>query len=178
MAGGRADAFYDLKCTDRATHHRVSPWSPCLSPFPTLPQTHAWLRAVGRAPAGPPSASGELISVISRSCNLSKLLHGQLIIIAIPISGAIRRTARRDVPVLARGNHRLTPAREEGLAVPMPLLAADGISGVARFFQFRATRLASDSLERAQLDSCCCVTPSCISYDIVGNKFVQIGLDR
>lgn len=37
-----------------------------------------------------PSASSELISVISRSCNLSRLLHGQLIIIAIPISGAIR----------------------------------------------------------------------------------------
>lgn len=37
-----------------------------------------------------PSAPSELISVISRSCNLSRLLHGQLIIIAIPISGAIR----------------------------------------------------------------------------------------
>jgi len=73
----------------------------------------------------PPSASGELISVISRSCNLSRLLHGQLIIIAIPISGVIRRTARR---ADSRTGNRSCKERE---AIPMLLLAADGISGIA-----------------------------------------------
>lgn len=60
--------------------------SPALS-SDSLPSTTrpAFLYAVGRAPVyrTPPT---ELISVISRSCNLSRLLHGQLIIIAIPIS--------------------------------------------------------------------------------------------
>jgi len=57
----------------------------------------------------PPNASDELISVISRSCNLSRLLHGQLIIIAIPISGVIRRTARRAGS--RTGNRRLRGER-------------------------------------------------------------------
>lgn len=85
--------------------------------------TCSWTRA-GR----PPGASGELISVISRSCNLSRLLHGQLIIIAIPISGP-RFGARASVRIGSCAEvHRLTPAEKDH---PMFLLVADETSGVA-----------------------------------------------
>lgn len=64
-------------------HPRSPPSLPRLLPLRGLTPGYVQLDA-RRAPG----ASGELISVISRSCNLSRLLHGQLIIIAIPISGA------------------------------------------------------------------------------------------
>lgn len=131
------------------------PWSPF--PYPSRRLTPDYVQLDARRP---PGASGELISVISRSCNLSRLLHGQLIIIAIPISGAIRRTARRAGS--SAGNRGLTPpppARRGEEAIPMPLSSPRTGFPASRFFQFRAARLASDSPERAQLDSCCCVTP-------------------
>lgn len=111
----------------------------------------------------PPSASGELISVISRSCNLSRLLHGQLIIIAIPISGAIRRTARRAAPRwFQHGEPWVNPSARRR-AIPMPLLFADGISGVALLpipgrsprLRFARARPAGQLLLRH---------PSCISH--------------
>lgn len=62
---------------------------------------------------------------------------------------------RHAVPIPARGTPRLTPASRG--AVPMLLLAADGISGVELLpIPSHSPRIRPNA---AQLDSCCCVTP-------------------
>lgn len=117
VAGGGREG----RCILRATLHRC-PFSPFSSRPRSPPISHFHLRSLwltlARSPSSvlcptfrdaggrarrPPDTSGELISVISPSCNSSKPLHGQLIIIAIPIAddldnGQLRRAPPTGIP--------------------------------------------------------------------------------
>lgn len=75
------------------TSERVHPIpKPFLIPQP--PSCPILLRVSRTCGGSGISGSTELISVISRSCNLSSLLHGQLIIIALPITHCCQNVAK------------------------------------------------------------------------------------